>query len=106
MPLGRKEQAEQIIPKLREVEVEAGRAKTVEEAKSALGLDRLSERRACLVMGQSRNTQRRQRHVPDDEPRLDEVAGVFPALASGASSRPRYGRGVELCPAKTPQAHA
>ena len=59
MPRGKKEQAEQIIPKLRECEVEAGRAKTVEEAKSALGLDRLSERRACLVMGQSRNTQRR-----------------------------------------------
>ena len=43
MPRGKKEQAEQIIPKLREFEVEAGRAKTVEEAKSALGLDRLSE---------------------------------------------------------------
>ena len=27
MPLGRKEQAEQIIPKLREVEVEAGRVR-------------------------------------------------------------------------------
>jgi len=30
----------------------------------------LSERRACKVLGQHRNTQRRTRHVPDDEPRL------------------------------------
>jgi hypothetical protein len=40
------------------------------EAKDALGRDRLSERRACRVLGQHRNTQRRKRHVPDDEPRL------------------------------------
>ncbi|MCX7414873.1 MAG: IS3 family transposase [Planctomycetia bacterium] len=144
MPRGKKELAEQIIPKLREVEVEVGRGKTVLEAvkkigvteqtyyrwkkkfgglridqakrlkdlekenarlkrlladaeldkailreaafgkllspakrrravehvRDALGRDRLSERRACLVLGQHRNTQRRQRHVTDDEPRL------------------------------------
>ena len=150
MPRGKKELAEQIIPKLREVEVEVGRGKTVLEAvkkigvteqtyyrwkkkfgglridqakrlkdlekenarlkrlladaeldsgvsrgsigtplggaaqllspakrrravehvRGVLGRDRLSERRACRVLGQHRNTQRRQRHVPDDEPRL------------------------------------
>ncbi len=32
MPRGKKELAEQIIPKLREVEVEVGRGKTVAEA--------------------------------------------------------------------------
>ena len=32
MPRGKKEPAEQIIPKLREVEVEVGRGKTVAEA--------------------------------------------------------------------------
>jgi len=32
MPRGKEEQAEQIIPKLREVEVEVGRGKTVVEA--------------------------------------------------------------------------
>ena len=30
----------------------------------------VSERRACKVLGQSRSTQRRKPHVPDDEPRL------------------------------------
>ena len=30
----------------------------------------MSERRACKVLGQHRNTQRRTRYVPDDEPRL------------------------------------
>jgi hypothetical protein len=29
-----------------------------------------ARRRACLVLGQHRNTRRRQRHVPDDEPGL------------------------------------
>ena len=35
-----------------------------------LGRNRVSERRACRVIKQSRNTQRRTRRVPDDEPRL------------------------------------
>ena len=48
MPRGKPEQAEHIIPKLREVEVELGRGKTVAEA----------VKRACRVIRQSRNTQR------------------------------------------------
>jgi putative transposase len=35
-----------------------------------LGPDRVSQRRACRVLGQPRTTQRRAPHVPDDEPRL------------------------------------
>ena len=31
---------------------------------------KVSERRACRVLGQIRSTQRRQTHVPDEEPRL------------------------------------
>ena len=37
-----------------------------------LGPDRVSERRACKVLGQCRSTQRRPPAVPDDEPRLVE----------------------------------
>ena len=37
MPRGKKELAEQIIPKLREVEVEVGRGKTVLEAVKKMG---------------------------------------------------------------------
>ncbi len=35
-----------------------------------LGPDRVSQRRACQVLGQCRSTQRRTPQVPDDEPRL------------------------------------
>jgi transposase InsO family protein len=35
-----------------------------------LGPDRVSQRRACQVLGQARSTQRRTPHVPGDEPRL------------------------------------
>jgi putative transposase len=38
MPRGKPEQAEQIIPKLREVEVELGRGKTVAEAAKKIGV--------------------------------------------------------------------
>ena len=34
------------------------------------GAERVSERRACQVLGQARSTQRRERHIPDDEARL------------------------------------
>ena len=35
-----------------------------------LGTERVSERRACRVLGQVRSTQRRERQIPDDEARL------------------------------------
>jgi hypothetical protein len=38
--------------------------------REVLGPDRVSERRACRVLGQCRSTQRRRPHVPADEPRL------------------------------------
>ena len=36
--------------------------------RNSLGIDRVSQRRACRVLGQPRATQRRQAHVPEDEP--------------------------------------
>ena len=42
----------------------------MEHVREALGPDHISERRACRVLGQPRSTQRRTRHVPEDEPRL------------------------------------
>jgi transposase InsO family protein len=38
--------------------------------RDALGREVVSERRACQVLGQSRATQRREPHVPEDEPAL------------------------------------
>jgi transposase InsO family protein len=38
--------------------------------RDSLGHDRVSQRRACQVLEQSRSTQRRVPHVPDDEPKL------------------------------------
>jgi hypothetical protein len=48
----------------------AKRRKTVEHVRDKLGRDVVTERRACRVLGQARNTQRRQASVPDDEPQL------------------------------------
>ena len=42
----------------------------MEHVRDALGRNVVSERRACRVLGQSRSTQRRTAHVPDDEPHL------------------------------------
>jgi len=42
----------------------------VEHVRDTLGREKVSERRACQVLGQPRSTQRRTPHVPDDEPRL------------------------------------
>jgi putative transposase len=42
----------------------------VRHVRNSLGQEQVSERRVCRVLGQPRSTQRRQRHVPDDEPRL------------------------------------
>ena len=38
--------------------------------RASLGYQRVSERRACRVLGQPRSTQRRKPYVPEDEPRL------------------------------------
>lgn len=38
--------------------------------RNSLGVTEVSERRVCRVLGQPRTTQRRQEHVPDDEPCL------------------------------------
>jgi transposase len=105
MPRWKPEQAEHVIPKLREVEVELGRGKTVAEAvkkigvteqtcyrwkreygglrtdqakrreavehvRDTLGREVVTERRACRVLGQARNTQRRKASVADDEPQF------------------------------------
>jgi putative transposase len=42
----------------------------VEHVRNALGRERVSQRRACRILGQSRSTQCRPRHIRDDEPRL------------------------------------
>ena len=41
----------------------------MEWVRERLGAERVSERRACRVLGQVRSTQRRERHSPDDEAR-------------------------------------
>jgi len=48
----------------------AKRHRTVEYVRNALVRDKISERRACRVLGQPRSIQHRKPYVPDDEPRL------------------------------------
>ena len=48
----------------------AKRQQAVERVREVFGGERVSERRACKVLGQARSTQRRKPYVPDDEPRL------------------------------------
>ncbi|RLS79028.1 MAG: transposase [Planctomycetota bacterium] len=48
----------------------AKRRQAVERVRDTLGRDTATERRACRVPGQARNTQRRQACVADDEPQL------------------------------------
>lgn len=52
----------------------------MEHARGVFGCIRLSERRACRVVQQSRSTQRRTRRVPDNEPRLGKRLGDFLSL--------------------------
>ncbi len=42
----------------------------MEYVRDSLGRQKVSQRRACRVLGQSRATQRRQPHIPDGEPKL------------------------------------
>ena len=55
--------------------------------RSRLGPERVSERRACRVLGQPRNTQRYQSRRVDDEPAL------LHEMRSLARQRPRFGSG-------------
>ena len=55
----------------------------MEWVRERLGAERVSERRACRVLGQVRSTQRRERHSPDDEARL---------VAEMVELATRYGR--------------
>ena len=48
----------------------ANRRRAVMWVRERLGTERVSERRACQVLGQIRSTQRRERQIPDDEARL------------------------------------
>ena len=48
----------------------AKRRQAVEHVSDMLGHDEVTESRACRVLGQARNTQRRKENVADDEPRL------------------------------------
>ena len=57
-----------------------------------LGHDEVTERRACRVLGQARNTQRRKASVADDEPRLVK------RIVWMASEYGRYGyRRITVC---------
>ena len=55
--------------------------------RSRLGPESVSERRACRVLGQPRNTQRYQSRRTDDEPRLLKEMRLL------ARQRPRFGSG-------------
>src|SRR6185295_15405587 len=46
------------------------RRQAVEHVRNSIGRERVSERRACQVLGQPRSTQRREPQVPGNEPRL------------------------------------
>jgi len=48
------------------------RRQTIEHVRDTLGRDLVTERGACRVLGQARNTQRRKACVADDEPQLVE----------------------------------
>ena len=57
----------------------------MQQVRNSLGQDQVSERRVCRVLGQPRSTQRRQRHVPNDEPHL------IKAMVALATQYGRYG---------------
>jgi putative transposase len=67
MPRGKPEQAEQIIPKLREVEVELGRGKTVAEAVKKIGVTEQTYYRWKKKFGGLRIDQAKRLKEPEKE---------------------------------------
>lgn len=61
------------------------RRQTIDEVRRQLGPERVSERRACQVLGQSRSTQRYARRRPEDEKAL------LAEMRRIARKRPRFG---------------
>jgi len=62
--------------------------------RETLGRDMVTERRACRVLGQARNTQRRRASVADDEPQLVKRIVWMARETAGtdtAGLRPLYG---------------
>ena len=59
----------------------AKRRSAVEQVRNALGRDRVSQRRTCQVLGQSRSSQHHMPHVANDEPqwvkRMVELASQY-----------------------------
>lgn len=60
---------------VRKIRSPAKRGRAVEHVYDAAGMTVSRTRHACQILGQSRATQRRQAHVPEDEPSLGEQAG-------------------------------
>ncbi len=61
------------------------RRRTIAEVRRRLGPQKVSERRACRVLGQPRSTQRYQSRRPDDE------ACLLREMRALARQRPRFG---------------
>ena len=88
MPRGKAEQAEQIIPKLREVEVELGRGKTVAEAVKKIGVTEQTYYRWKKKYGGLRMDQaKRLKELEKENSRLKRLLGF------GGDRGPKVGRG-------------
>ena len=67
----------------------AKRREVVEHVRGVLGPDRVSQRRACQVLGQCRSTQRREPAVPDDDHEPLDAAWVADRVrALGLAGQP------------------
>ena len=67
MPRGKAEQAEVIIPKLREVEVDVGRGKTVAEAVKKIGVTKQTDCRWKKKLGGLRIDQMKRQRVAEPQ---------------------------------------
>ena len=62
----------EMTKELKALQKESARPKKMvaEQDRDVLGRERVSKRRACRVLDQTRSIQRRKRQIPSDEPRL------------------------------------